>query len=158
MSKGRLPRPLSSGAAVDQPARWKVWLLRLAVSALATMCVVGVGAAHAAGLVFSDDFESGTVSKWSADAMRSMCTVVQVAVDGGTPHGGKNMLKCNWNGAVAWDSPDSVSTVSLPQVAWKYTSEFFIRLWLRYDNDVAHTMGSKALRLTAGINSSSLSR
>jgi hypothetical protein len=147
MSKRRLPRPLSSGAAVDQPARLKVWLPRFAVSALATMWVVGAGAAHAAGLAFSDDFESGTASKWSADGTRSMCTVVQRAVDGGAPHGGNDMLKCNWNGIVAWNAPDAYSTVKLPQTAWNYKSEFFIRLWLRYDNDVAHTYGSKALRL-----------
>jgi hypothetical protein len=147
MSNGRLPNSLSSEAAVDQPARLKVWLPRFAVSALATMLVAGAGAAHAAGLAFSDDFESGTVSKWQPDGTRSMCTVVQRAVDGGTPHGGKDMLECNWNGIVAWNAPDAFSTVNLPQSAWKYTSEFFIRLWLRYDNDVAHTTGGKVLRL-----------
>jgi len=97
--------------------------------------------------VFSDDFESGNVSKWSADGTRSMCTVVQRGVDGGAPHGASGMLQCNWNGVVAWNDPNAYSTVTLPQSAWNYNSEFLIRMWLRYDGDVSHTYGGKVVRL-----------
>jgi hypothetical protein len=37
--------------------------------------------------------------------------------------------------------------VQLPQSAWPYTNEFLIRAWVRLDADVAHTFGSKLLRL-----------
>ena len=133
-------------SAIDPGARLKAWgnVKRFALSVLVTACVLGAGAAHAAGLVFSDGFESGTLgNSWTKDGMRSMCTVVEGARDGGAPHSGKNMLECNWNGTVAWDRPDAYSTVALPQNEWKYKSEFFIRLWLRYDSDVSHSFGGK---------------
>ncbi len=125
-------------------ARKLLVIERLAVSVLAITCVA---ASHAAGRVFSDDFESGNVSKWSADGTRSMCTVAQSGVDGGAPHAGTAMMACNWNGTVAWDHPSAYSTVVLPQSEWKYNSEFLIRLWLRYDSDVSHSYGDKVLRL-----------
>jgi hypothetical protein len=120
---------------------------RFAATVLAATCVVAAGASHAAGRVFSDDFESGNTNKWSGDAPHSMCTVVQKGVDGGTPHGGSNMMQCNWNGLVAWDDPNAYSSAELPQGAWNYNSEFLIRGWLRDDNDVSHTDGGKVLRL-----------
>jgi hypothetical protein len=130
-------------------ARNEAWLSakRFALAVLVTACSLGVDSAHAAGLVFADDFESGGTSKWSQDGVRSMCTVVGAARDGGMPHGGTNMLECNWNGTAVWNGPDAYSTVMLPQNAWGYKSEFFIRIWVRYDKDVTHTMGGKILRL-----------
>jgi hypothetical protein len=114
---------------------------------LAATLVAAASDPRAAGRVFYEDFESGNLSKWSADGARSMCTVVQSALDGGTVHGGTHMMQCNWNGVVAWNDPNAETKVVLPQSAWNYRSEFLIRLWLRYDSDVAHTDGGKVLRL-----------
>jgi hypothetical protein len=120
---------------------------RFSALMLAATLVAAASDSRAAGRVFSDDFESGNLSKWSADGARSMCTVVQSALDGGTVHGGTHMMQCNWNGIVPWDDPNAYTSVVLPQSAWNYSSEFFIRLWLRYDRDVSHTDGGKVLRL-----------
>jgi hypothetical protein len=114
--------------------------------------VGGASDSRAAGRVFFDDFESGNLSKWSADGGHSMCTVVQAALDGGTVHGGTHMMQCNWNGIVAWDDANAYSTVVLPQSSWNYNSEFLIRLWVRYDRDVNHTDGGKLLRLDPNDN------
>lgn len=118
-----------------------------AVAVLLVAYLVAAPPADAAGLVFSDDFESGNLGKWSKEGTHDMCTVVQRAMDGGMPHSGQNMMQCNWNGTVAWNDPQRYSTVELPQSAWRYQSEFLIRLWLRYDNDVTHNPGNKVLRL-----------
>src|SRR6185437_7206968 len=146
MLKGHMLRSVTVASSV---ARTNAWLSarRFALAALVSACGLGVGSAHAAGLAFSDDFESGTTSKWSKDGIHTMCTVVAEARDGGTPHGGSNMLECNWNGTATWNGPDAQSTLMLPQSAWEYKSEFFIRIWLRYDKDVTHSMGGKVLRL-----------
>jgi len=146
MLKGHMLRSVTVASSV---ARTNAWLSarRFALAALVSACGLGVGSAHAAGLAFSDDFESGTTSKWSKDGIHTMCTVVAGARDGGTPHGGSNMLECNWNGTATWNGPDAQSTLMLPQRAWEYKSEFFIRIWLRYDKDVTHSMGGKVLRL-----------
>jgi hypothetical protein len=141
----------SGGVEVNQAgrsnSRWPLGMQRFIVSVLATACVAAAGASHGAGRVFSDDFESGNVNKWTADGTRAMCTVVQRGVDAGTPHGGSHMMQCNWNDTVPWNDPNNYSTVVLPQRAWNYNSEFLIRLWLRYDSDVTHVYGSKVLRL-----------
>jgi hypothetical protein len=96
--------------------------------------------------VFFDDFESDSVSKWTKADLRDMCQPVQRGFDGSAPHGGRYMLACNWNGTVSWDKHDAYSTVSLPQAQWPYKGEFLLRLWVKYDLDVAHTEGGKVLR------------
>lgn len=118
-------------------------------SALLLMVIacVSVTSAHAAGRVFYDNFESGNTNQWSTDEPHNKCVVVSAAHDTGAPHSGNKMLECNWNGTVAWNDPASYSTVVLPQESWKYSREFLIRLWLRYDADVDHVNGNKVLRL-----------
>jgi hypothetical protein len=113
----------------------------------AVLGTCGYRTSYAAGRAFSDDFESGNVNKWSADTPRALCKVVQTARDGGSPHGGSNMLECNWNGTVAWNDPNAFSTVQLPQKVWPYTNEFLVRAWVRLDADVSHAFGSKLMRL-----------
>ena len=102
---------------------------------------------QAAGRVFFEDFENGGLAKWTQDGSRSMCVLVQTGRDGTMPHGGKNMMQCNWNGTVAWNDPQAYSTVVLPQNSWEYNMEFLIRLWLKYDQDVSRSYGGKVLRL-----------
>jgi hypothetical protein len=113
---------------------------------LALVLLGGATASHAAGRLFFDDFESGNTNKWSTDGARSRCSIVQSGIDGGKVHGGKNMLQCNWNGLVAWNDTNAYSTMMLPQNQWNYNSEFFVRMWLRYDSDVDHTYGGKVFR------------
>jgi hypothetical protein len=95
---------------------------------------------------FSDNFESGKVTKWTQDANRDLCQPVQRSIDGSAPHRGQYMLQCNWNGTVAWNAPNAFSTVTLPQGQWIYKSEFLLRLRIKYDQDVSHTFGGKVLR------------
>jgi hypothetical protein len=99
----------------------------------------------AAGLVFSDGFEDGTTSKWQKAGQRNLCLVVERSIDGISPHTGKFMLECNWNGLVPWNDPAAFSTVILP--SWPYRSEFLIRVWIRFESDVTPHNGSKILRL-----------
>jgi len=107
---------------------------------------------YAAGQVFFDDLEDGTVNKYSPVDFRNLCKNVSTAIDGGSPHGGSRMLQCNWNGVVAWNDPASYDTVSIK--SWNYNNEFLIRLWVRADMDVDSKFGSKWLRLyNQGINS-----
>ena len=114
--------------------------------ALASL-LASVSVSYAAGRVFSDGFESGNTDQWRQDGSRDMCIVVGSAHDGGSPHSGKSMLECNWNGTVSWLDPTWYSTVVLPQASWNYSQEFLIRLWVRFDADVDHVNGDKVLRL-----------
>ena len=125
---------------------------RLLCIPLAIGAVLGAGAVQSAGLVFSDNFESGKVTKWAQDDTRDLCQPVQRGVDGSAPHGGQYMLQCNWNGTVGWNAPNAFSTVKLPQEQWIYTSEFLLRLWIKYDQDVSHTFGGKVLRFFSSDN------
>lgn len=111
----------------------------------------GASGAHAAGRAFSDDFESGSVSKWSKDPAHAMCTAVKTAVDGVAPKGGSYNAECNWNGVVSWSAQDSYSGLQLS--SWDYSREFLIRVWVRYASDVDHAMGAKVLRLYPGSDS-----
>ena len=152
---GLLAAPLNdarvSQAAGARPMQRKM-RGRFTVLLLAATLLAASRASDGAGRVFSDDFESGNLSKWSTDGTHSRCTLVQSALDGGTVHGGTHMMQCNWNGTVAWKDPNAYSTMVLPQSAWNYSSEFFIRLWVRYDSDVNHTDGGKLLRLDPNDN------
>lgn len=113
--------------------------------AAALVYLSSFGDALAASRVFWDDFESGTVAKWTKNGQRDLCSVVKRSVDNATPHGGAYMAECNWNGAVAWDDPASFSTLNLP--SWPYAKEFMIRFWVRAASDNAHTYGAKFFRL-----------
>ena len=99
----------------------------------------------AAGVVFSDGFEDGTISRWSPSTDRIPCPVVRTAVDGATPHSGSYMAECNWNGTLPSGDPAAFSELALS--SWSYKSEFLIRLWVRIASDVDHLTGAKILRL-----------
>ncbi len=118
-----------------------------AIAATAALTVLAVSQAHAAGRVFFDDFETGTNSKWDSDGSRTKCNPVRAAADGGPVRTGAYVLECNWNGAVTWDDPRSVTTVSLK--SWNYSREFFIRFWVRYGTDVDRAGGNKLFKLSS---------
>lgn len=102
-----------------------------------------IGAHHsafAAGRVFYDGFESGNTNLWSADSTRNRCQVVSSASDGiAGAYAGKNMARCNWNGAVDWSNAAAYESLvaSIP-----YTNEFLLRLRLRPDQNLEKTGGS----------------
>ena len=87
----------------------------------------------AASRVFVDDFEGQMSSAWQKDDYRDMCKVVTTTNDGGRPYSGNQMLRCNWNGLVAWNDPASVETQIVQ--GWNYSSEILWRFWIRIDTD-----------------------
>jgi hypothetical protein len=136
--------------AVKRDSRFKLSTkLLVAVTGLAVM-----GLANAAGRVFSDDFEAGNTSKWSLDGSRTMCSATRSSIDGRATHAGSYMLECNWNGLVAWDHADSFSVAVLP--SWDYSSEFLVRMWVRYASDVDRVVGAKLMRLYPGGQTGSM--
>ena len=131
-------------AAARRRSRGATHFVRVAVGVVA----LAVSAtSHAAGLMFSDGFESGNVNRWGTPDPYHKCAVVSVARDGSRPHSGQFMAECNWNGIVAWNDPAALSGLVLGQSAWNYTREFLVRVWVRYDADVTRTSGNKVLRL-----------
>lgn len=120
-------------------SRW-----RSAILACVTLAAAP-GFAHAAGLVFSDDFESGNTNKWVADSGRNKCTVTTSSVDGVKAYGGSNMAVCNWNGTLAWNDPANYTTLKLS--SFNYSNEFLLRFRVRYASDVDKVAGNKLLRL-----------
>lgn len=115
--------------------------MRHAVVALASICALATaGSALAAGRVFYDGFESGDTNLWSQDDFRNRCQVVSVAADGVTgPFAGSRMVRCNENGAAAWNSPEAIESLvaNVP-----YTNEFLLRARLRVDRNLEKTGGS----------------
>jgi hypothetical protein len=107
---------------------------------------------HAAGRVFYDGFESGTVSQWSADASREKCKPVRAAVDGAGPFSESFQAECNWNGVVSWSSSSAYSTLVLK--SWAYSREFLIRFRVRLAADVDRKDGQKLLRLYSATSES----
>lgn len=96
--------------------------------------------------VFHDNFEDGTTDKWSFPGGNTHGTVITGNGDDGTPpHGGSKQLELYWNGDVTYPSSDTYSYVYL--TGWDYTDEMLIRLWFRYDANVARTTGNKMIRL-----------
>ena len=117
------------------------WSARL----LIVISVSPITQTHAASLVFSDDFETGSTQKWTKDGVRNLCPVVKTAVDGALPHSGNSMAECNWDGTAAWDAPTAYTSLLLP--SWNYDKEFMIRFWVRTAADCARSFGAKFLRL-----------
>lgn len=116
--------------------------LAVALAALSSLALTDLS--HAAGRVFLDDFEDDTTSKWSQDDFRNKCTVVTSAADGiAGPYAGSRMVRCNWNGTVAWNDPAAYSTLKLSTN--NYTDELFIRTRIRVDQNV--NMEGKLLRI-----------
>lgn len=103
----------------------------------------GTGGANAGGRIFYDGFESGTTSMWKQDDYRNRCQVVTSAADGVVgPRTGSRMLRCNWNGTVAWNDPAAFETLTIPTD--NYSNELFIRVWVRRDANLERTEGSPA--------------
>jgi hypothetical protein len=125
------------------------WAATLAATALFAL---GAAQASAAGRVFFDDFESGNTSKWGSDGSRTKCTPVRSSVDGTAVKNGSFMLECNWNGAVAWDNVNSVTTLSLS--SFSYSKEFLLRFWVRYASDVDRAAGNKLLKIASASGNS----
>lgn len=60
------------------------------------MLLVGSSTVHAQGRVFYDNFEANNTDQWSFEY--SKCIPAARGADGGNPHTGAFMAKCNWNG------------------------------------------------------------
>jgi len=93
--------------------------------------------------VFHDDFEDGTTNKWGSGRSRALVSTIR-------PRSGTYSAESNWNGAVSWESLESLRGLSLG--SWPYQDEFLIRFWLRVDEDVDSTSegmgaGPKLFRL-----------
>ncbi|MFO1431842.1 MAG: hypothetical protein U1F76_17175 [Candidatus Competibacteraceae bacterium] len=101
---------------------------------------------YAAGRVFLDDFESGTTNAWGRGGPAEKCPAVTSAEDGGSPHQGRYMAKCNW----AKDSRGWSYFNALYLASWPYSKEFLLRFWFRADQDLDHYFGPKLLRLKFG--------
>lgn len=113
-------------------------------------CLVWAGSAQAAGRTFFDDWESGGTGSWSQDGSRNRCNVVTSAADGGVgPQTGSYMLRCNWNGVVAWDDPAAFETLRLSSFGFSGGSEIFFRFYIRVDNNAKDhpANGPKIFRL-----------
>lgn len=116
----------------------------LVATLAAAILLVGSNDLHAQGRVFYDNFEANQTNQWSYEY--SKCTTATTAADGGSPRSGTFMAKCNWNGVAAWNSNDNRSSLLLP--SWRYTNEFFLRVWVRHDANVDNVDGSKLLRMS----------
>jgi hypothetical protein len=89
-----------------------------------------------AGRIFFDGFEDGTTNAWQRDDFRNRCQVVTLAVDRVTgPRSGSRMLRCNWDGTLAWNDPARFETLTIPTN--NYSDELFIRAWLRLDQNMS---------------------
>jgi hypothetical protein len=108
---------------------------------IASVCALSaVANAHAAGRVFYDGFETGNTSLWGQDDFHNRCQVVTVAADGvAGPYAGSRMVRCNWDGIAAWDSPARYESLS---TGVPYTNEFLLRTHLRVDRNLEKTGGS----------------
>lgn len=107
---------------------------------------------YAASRVFYDNFESGTTDAWIQDSYRNRCNVVKSAADGGSVHNGSNMLRCNWNGLVAWNAPEAYESLVLN--SWSYSNEFLIRFWIRVDKNLSGGEGPKYFRIGSNTSTS----
>jgi len=87
------------------------------------------------GRIFYDDFEDGTLDKWTHPARPGVFPEVLgvgEAYDGGSPNSGSYMAGLNWT---------STDYAGIKLLSWSYTREFFVRLYLRYDEDMGIQSG-----------------
>lgn len=112
--------------------------MRTAILAVVVFGWLCAPSARAQSRVFHDDFESGSLEKWTKDPSRPFGEVSSRAADGGTAHTGGRFLSLDWRGA-------DFTTVWLDR--WDYNREFLIRMWWRLDVDVDNRPGAKFMRL-----------
>ena len=100
------------------------------------------------GRIFFDDFESGNTNQWDTDSGHNRAQVVTSSTDGvAGPHSGTYMVRGNWNGTVAPGNPADIETLRLR--TFNYTSELFIRIWMRSDENLSRTGNSSAKTMRA---------
>lgn len=94
--------------------------------------------AQAAGRVFYDGFESGSVdAAWRSDGGSPFCSVVSTSLDGVTgAYAGSKMVRC------AHGVEDSSVFDNLVLDTDNYTDELFLRTKVRVDQDMDKTTGS----------------
>ena len=63
-----------------------------------------VNSASAAGRVFHEDFETGTLAQWKSEGAEMTTNSV---------HSGRYALRCNWDGTVPWNSPKAKTGLDL---------------------------------------------
>ena len=117
-------------------------LLAMSVILLSALAVTEVS--YAAGRIFYDGFESGSVSQWPNDkiAPDPPCIVVTTATDGVLgPKAGAHMARCNYDGS----GSNRFSTLNVDTS--NYTNELFLRMWMRLDNNVDRTTDTNAFKL-----------
>ncbi len=95
------------------------------------------GRVSAAGRVFYDSFEDGTTNAWQQGDSRNRCQVVTSPGDGGVgPVSGTKMVRCNFNGTLAWDDPARFETLLIsPSIG----NEYFLRLYIRTSPNLEST-------------------
>lgn len=108
----------------------------LAITVILLSASVISDMSYAAGRVFYDGFESGTIQpQWTDDGGSPLCPVVSTSVDGvAGPYAGTKMLSCNHTTSPDFDS--------LKLDTSNYTDELFIRTRVRVDQDMDRTTGS----------------
>ena len=122
-------------------------------AALACLLALAASAAQGVGQVFLDGFEYAvgplpSTNGWQQDDYRNLCNVVSSAADGGVgPHGGSKMLRCNWNGQVAWNDPAAYESAFKSN--FNFTNEIFLRWWVRRDASLQGGTGPKIYRTNA---------
>lgn len=110
----------------------------IALSLLFALFAQGAGAT---GRLFYDGFESGNTNLWAQDDYRNRCQVVTSAADGGPgPLAGTRMVRCNWDGSVASNTPSAYESLELGNLT--YGSEIFFRIRHRRDANTERTDGS----------------
>src|SRR3989344_4064698 len=106
--------------------------------------------------VFYDGWESGNTNLWGQSDFRNKCPVVTSALDGGAVPHGTRMLRCNWNGVVAWNDPASFEALVLN--SWNYSTELLVRFWVRTDtSDFNGLSGPKYFRIGTDSTGSTVS-
>lgn len=125
-----------TGLSPSTPYRYRLRATDAAgnLSGYATANGTTQGAASGATRVFYDGFESGNTG-WEQVGFRDKCQTVTVAVDGQYgPRSGSKFASCNSDSSAAWNTAQAYQTMSIPTD--NYTSELFIRAWVRADADV----------------------
>lgn len=118
----------------------KLSICKTAIALVVLSPLAMVDMSYAASRVFSDNFESGTTDAWGNYGTFPKCIAVTSAADGEPPKNGAYMMRCGWRG-------DSHDFDHVELSSWPYNNEFFLRYWVRYDQNMDHLVGAKMMRL-----------